>query len=337
MHIPTPIAAARRPVALASDTALRMGEAAEAFLASLRADQRKEVLFPVDSPERLNWDYRPRPRQGLPLLEMDSSQQRFAFALILSGLGRQGQTKAMNIMALETILGKMEGHGGRHRRDPDLYFLTLFGEPSGPKPWGWRFEGHHISFNYLITDGQHIGPTPNFLGANPARVPEGQMAGLRVLAPEEDLARTLLKSFTPIQRSRVIITPDAPPDIITGSEARVKLDAPSGLPFSELTDVQQGILTDLVFEYVARTPEDVADIRMNQIEKDGKQYIHFAWAGSENPGQPHYYRLHGPSFLLEYDNTQDNANHIHTVWRDLYDEWGLDLLKSHYGDAHPSH
>jgi Protein of unknown function (DUF3500) len=334
MHIPTPIAAARRAMDLASDTGLRMAEAAQSFLASLRPDQRTKVLFPMDSPERLNWDYKPRPRQGLPLLEMDSSQQRFAFALLFSGLGRQGQTKALNIMALETILGEMEGPGGRHRRDPDLYFLTMFGEPSDRGAWGWRFEGHHLSLNYLVTDGNHIRPTPNFFGANPARVPEGRMAGLKVLAPEEDLARTLLKSFAPDQRPRVVITPEAPPDIITGSEPRVKLDAPSGFPFSELTEVQQGILTDLLFEYVARTPEDVADIRMNRIEKEGKQYIHFAWAGGENQGEPHYYRLHGPSFLLEYDNTQNHANHIHTVWRDLHDEWGLDLLKTHYGNAH---
>jgi Protein of unknown function (DUF3500) len=334
MHIPTSTAAARRTMDLASDTALRMAEAAQTFLASLRPDQRTKVLFPMDSPERLNWDYRPRRRQGLPVLEMDSSQQRLAFALLLSGLGRQGRAKAMNIMALETILGEMEGSGGRHRRDPDLYFLTVFGEPSDRMPWGWRFEGHHLSLNYLVTDGKHISPTPNFFGANPARVPEGRMAGLRVLAPEEDLARTLLKSLAPAQQSRVIIAPEAPPDIITGSEPRVKLDAPSGIPFSELTDVQQGFLTELVFEYVARTPEDVADMRMNRIEKEGEKHIHFAWAGGENPGEPHYYRLHGPSFLLEYDNTQNKANHIHTVWRDLHDEWGLDLLKTHYGDAH---
>jgi hypothetical protein len=311
-----------------------MAEAAEAFLASLRGDQRTKALIPLDSPERLNWDYRPRQREGLPLLEMDSSQQRLAFALLLSGLGRQGQTKAMNIMALETILGEMEAGRGRHRRDPDLYFLTVFGEPSDRGPWGWRFEGHHLSVNYLITDGKHIGPTPSFFGANPARIPEGRMAGLRVLAPEEDLARTLLKSLTPHHRARVIIAPEAPPDIITGSEPRVKVDAPSGISFSELTDVQQGVLTDLVFEYLARTPEDVADIRTDRIEKEGKKHIHFAWAGGENQGEPHYYRLHGPSFLLEYDNTQNNANHIHTVWRDLDDEWGLDLLKTHYGDAH---
>jgi hypothetical protein len=235
---------------------------------------------------------------------------------------------------LETILGEMEGRGGRHRRDPDLYFLTVFGEPSDRTPWGWRFEGHHLSLNYLVTDGKHIGPTPSFFGANPARVPEGRLTGLRVLASEEDLARSLLTSLAPDQRHRVIIAPQAPQDIITGSEPRVKLSAPSGLPFSELADVQQGILTDLVFEYVARTPEDVADIRMNRIEKEGKKHIHFAWAGGESLGQPHYYRIHGPSFLLEYDNTQNNANHIHTVWRDLDDEWGLDLLKSHYGDAH---
>jgi len=335
MHIPTPAALARRPLDLASDTALRMAEAAQSFLASLRADQGKKALFPLESPERLNWDYRPRPRQGLPLLEMDSSQQRFAFALLLTGLGKSGQAKAMNIMALETILGEMEGSVGRHRRDPDLYFLTVFGEPSDRIPWGWRFEGHHLSLNYVVTAGKHIGPTPNFFGANPARVPGGRMAGFRVLAPEEDLARTLLNALAPAQQSRAIIAPEAPPDIITGSEPRVKPDAPSGIPFSELTDVQQRTLTDLVLEYVARTPKDVADIRMGRIEKEGKRHIHFAWAGGENQGEPHYYRIHGPSFLLEYDNTQNNANHIHTVWRDLDDEWGLDLLKGHYGKAHP--
>jgi len=321
-----------------SETARGMLEAATLFFESLKGEQKNQVLYPVSSEERLNWHYVPRPRQGLPFKEMDGSQQKLAHALISSGLSRKGYAKAMTIMGLEAILKEIESPRWRFVRDPDLYYISLFGTPSNESPWGWRVEGHHLSLNFLIVGGNQIAPTPTFFGSNPAQVPEGyRLSGLRILAREEDLARQVLTSMKAGQRVKTIIDPQAPPDIVTQAMRRIKLDTPMGLPVSEMKVEQKEILMDLVSEYLHRMPEDVAYSRMNHIEKDGTSHIHFAWAGSEKHGFPHYYRLQGPSFLVEYDNTQNNANHIHTVWRDLRNDWGEDLLKHHYRKSHRTH
>lgn len=318
-----------------SETALRMADAAANFLASLTAEQQAGVIFPVTSEERLNWHYIPRQRQGISFKEMDGSQRKLAHALLSTGLSRDGYGKAMTIMSLETVLKQLEGAARRFERDPDLYYLSLFGTPSTESPWGWRVEGHHLSVNFLVVDGKWIAPTPNFFGANPAHVPEGsRLSGLRVLAAEEDLARRLLASLGGEQRIRTLVDPEAPPEILTQAEKRVRWDTPVGTPASEMTGDQRQVLMDLVCEYTSRMPPDVAYTRMDRIEKEGTSQIHFAWAGSEKPSTPHYYRLHGPSFLVEYDNTQNNANHIHTVWRDLKNDWGDDLLQRHYGKSH---
>jgi hypothetical protein len=315
-----------------------MFEAAALFLESLNAEQRNQATYLLTDEERLNWHYVPRPRQGLSFKEMDGSQQKLAHALISSGLSRDGYAKAMTIMGLETILKELEGPTRRFARDPDLYYITLFGTPSNETSWGWRVEGHHLSLNFVIVGAAQIAPTPNFFGANPAQVPEGcRLSGLRVLAREEDMARKLLTSMKAGQRSRTIVDPDAPPDLLTQAARHIKLDDPAGLPVSEMESEQKRILLDLISVYLHRVPEEVAYTRMNQIEKEGISHIHFAWAGSEKPRLPHYYRLQGPSFLVEYDNTQNNANHIHTVWRDLKNDWGQDLLQSHYTKSHKGH
>jgi hypothetical protein len=334
MHIRSPIAASQTPIKMESETGQRMAEAATTFLASLTADQESRVLFSVESEERLNWHYIPRERRGLSFKEMDGSQRKLAHALLSSGLSRRGYAKALDIMSLESILGELEGPARRHPRDPDLYHVSLFGTPSDESPWGWRVEGHHLSVNFLVVNTNRIAPTPNFFGANPARVPQGRLAGLRVLAAEEDLARRLLVSLDAAQQARTIINTEAPSDIVTRAEPRVRIDAPSGLAAADMREGQRELLMGLVVEYTSRMPDDVADTRVNQIDKDGKAHIHFAWAGSKKQGGGHYYRLHGPSFLIEYDNTQNNANHIHTVWRDLRDDWGEDLLRDHYTRSH---
>lgn len=316
------------------DTAKRMIEAAGLFLDSLAPEQRAKALLRVDSGERMNWDYRPHERAGLSLKGMDSSQQKLAYALLASGLSYHGNIKALQIMSLEKTLRELEGPSSRFDRDPDLYYVTIFGTPSSALPWAWRIEGHHLSINFVIVDGKEIAVTPNFFGANPARVLQGPLLGLRILAAEEDLARHLLVSLDEVQGAQAIISTKAPADLITGNEIRVKMDGPVGLPTSGMREDQEKLLMKLVTEYILRMPEDVADERMNQIEKEGKKHIHFAWAGLKEPGKPHYYRLHGPSFFVEYDNTQNNANHIHTVWRDIQNDWGEDLLKQHYKRSH---
>lgn len=334
MDIRSPAAAADTPVELESETAQRMAEAATTFLAALRPDQRRRVQFPVDDEERQDWHYIPRDRHGLPFKELDSAQQKLAHALLSSGLSRRGYAKAVSIMSLEAVLADLEGAGRRFLRHPDLYYVTTFGTPSDETPWGWRVEGHHVSVNFLVVDGRRIAPTPNFFGSNPARVPTGDLAGLRILAAEEDLARRLLSSLDAPQRDRVVLSAEAPSDIVTRAEHRIKPEAPAGLSAGEMAEAQRRALMDLVTEYISRMPEDVAGLRMGRIEKDGTSHIHFAWAGPETPGDPHYYRVQGPGFLVEYDNTQNQANHIHTVWRDFQDDWGDDLLARHYAKSH---
>ena len=334
MHLRPPSPASFNKFEADSKTALRMAENATTLLASLTPEQRSKVLFNIGSEERLKWDYRPGPRVGMPLKELDSSQQKLVFALLASGLSRHAYSKALTVMSLEKVLGELEGSGGRHTRDPELYYVTLFGTPSDENAWAWRIEGHHLSINFLILEGKWIAPTPNFLGANPAQVRQGPMKGLRILAAEEELARRLMGLFNAEQKKRALIDAEAPEDIVTRWDPRVNIDSPIGLPISEMRAEQEKSAMELIIQYVSRMPIDVAETQMEHIEKDGKKLIHFAWAGSEESGQPHYYRLHGPSFLVEYDNTQNNANHIHTVWRSIRNDWGDDLLKGHYRISH---
>jgi hypothetical protein len=324
-------------VHLESVTAQRMAEAATTFLATLTPEQRDRTVFSPQHEERLNWHYIPKDRRGLPFKEMNGAQQKLAHGLLSTGLSHRGYNKAVTIMSLEAVLGQLEGPSARFRRDPDLYYVTIFGTPSDTAPWGWRVEGHHVSVNFLVVGGERIAPTPNFFGANPARIPEGDHGGregLRILAAEEDLARHLLLSLDGTQRRRALLSPEAPADILTRAEQRIKLDSPSGVRAGDLTHDQQHVLDDLLEEYIYRMPRDVADTRLDRIEREGRAHIHFAWAGSERPGHPHYYRVQGPGFLVEYDNTQNNANHIHSVWRDLTGDWGDDLLTDHYQRSH---
>lgn len=195
-------------------------------------------------------------------------------------------------------------------------------------------EGHHLSLNFLIVAGGRVASAPYFFGANPARIYQGPLIGLRLLPAEEDLARDLLLSLDERQHSRALIDAEAPADIFTRNDLRVSIDSSVGLPGGDMTEAQQQTLMNLIIEYASRLPEDIADMRLNRIDQEGRNFIHFAWAGSATPGEPHYYRLHGPGFLIEYDNTQNNANHIHTVWRDFRKDWGEDLLASHYAKSH---
>jgi hypothetical protein len=332
MHIKSPAPAVHAPVELASETALRMAEAASTLLASLSREQRERAQFTVESERRRRWDYRPGRRAGIPLKELDSTRQKLTYALLASGLSVQGNSKALMIMGLETVLGELEGQV--INRDPDFYYIAVFGSPSDSSPWGWQFEGHHLSVNFLVVEGKRVAPTPNFFGVNPAHVPTGPLQGLRILAAEEDLARRLLDSLNTDQLKKAVIDSHAPADILTDNNSRVRVDAPVGLSHADMTEKQQTQFMDLISEYIRRVPRDIADMRMDKIEKEGKRYLHFAWAGHAKIGSPHYYRVHGPSCLLEYDNTQNNANHIHSVWRDIEDDWGEDLLRRHYRESH---
>ena len=309
-----------------------MAETAKAFLASLDPEQRARATFPFPDDERLNWHYIPKERKGLPLKDMTSAQKHLAHALLSAGLSQRGYIKAVSIMSLDEILRLLE-NGTGPVRDPERYFFSIFGEPSETGTWGYRVEGHHVSQNFTIVNGK-VQVAPSFFGANPAEVREGPRKGLRVLGREEDLGRAFIQSLTAEQKKIAIVSADAPGEILTGPMRKAALTGqPSGIAASKLTPKQRELLQNLLDEYCNNVPEQVAQMREDQIKKAAGN-LHVAWAGGEQVGQPHYYRIQSPVFLIEYDDTQNNANHIHTVWRDFEGDFGLDLLKEHYQTSH---
>lgn len=311
-----------------------MLKAAKTLTATLDATQLAKIRWPFDSEERFNWHFVPRERKGLPLKEMNEAQRAAAFDLLRAGLSAGGYSKAETIRSLENVLRALEGSA---RRDPELYFVTIFGEPAEKGSWGWRYEGHHISQNWTFVDGKAIATTPAFFGANPAEVRDGPMKGTRALAAEEDLARALLSSLTEEQRRRAIVEGPAPRDIMTSNTRKAAILDNVGLPGDALTSTQQSRLMSLVEEYASSQSPALAGGRLAEVRAAGLANIRFAWMGpsAKAPGNGHYYRIQGPTFLIEYDNTQDHANHIHTVWRDFHGDFGVDVLGAHY--AHDPH
>jgi len=310
------------------DSSTVMTKAAQHFLASLTPEQRAKATFTFQEDERLNWHYIPKERKGLPLLEMSMAQKALAHALLSAGLSQQGYIKAVTIMSLDDVLRIMENDDG-NRRNPEKYYFTVFGEPSDTGTWGFRVEGHHLSQNFTVVNGK-VADTPSFFGANPAEVREGPRKGLRTLAAEEDLGRDLLESLSPEEKKVAIVTPDAYKDILTEASRKAALAGqPSGLSASKMSKKQFELLQTLISSYAQNVPEQLAQARMEQLKKAGTN-VFFAWAGVEQRGGPHYYRIQTPTFLIEYDNTQNNANHIHSVWRDFNGDFGLDLLAMHY-------
>ena len=317
-------------VAVITDTARN-------FVVTLTPDQRAKAVLPFGDDDRFRWHYIPdrdfahrekSARKGLMFREMAPYQKHLAHALLAAGLSQRGYLKATTIMSLEDVLRQLEGDDGE-RRNPENYHFTIFGEPTEKGTWGYRVEGHHISLHFTIVNGTLVA-TPSFFGANPAEVRQGPRAGLRVLAREEDLARDLLMAMTPEQKSVTIVNPKAYGDILTENSRQAALKGqPSGLQVSKMTAPERQKLMDLIDEYIHQFPDDVAQVRLEQVKKAGND-LYFAWAGVEYRGGPHYYRVQSPSFLIEYDNTQNNANHIHSVWRDFNGDWGRDLLKEHY-------
>jgi hypothetical protein len=307
-----------------------MASAARSFLGSLNKEQRAKASFEFKADERFNWHFIPKERKGLTLKEMTDAQRTLALALLHSGMSDLGYSKATNIMSLEPILFELEGAGRKFPRDPQLYHFFVFGEPDPKGTWGWRVEGHHLSANFTIVKGDYIASTPSFLGSNPAEVRQGPRQGVRVLAGEEDRARVLVKALTPEQRKAAIFDATAPKEIFTEAKRRVQALEKAGLEASQMTAPQRDALVKLIEEYVHRVRPDLAKQDLAKIRQAGVEKIQFAWAGGVEKGEGHYYRVQGPTFLLEYDNTQNNNNHVHAVWRDFNGDFGEDLLRQHY-------
>ncbi|MFL6619676.1 MAG: DUF3500 domain-containing protein [Povalibacter sp.] len=311
-------------------------EAANELLEALPAGKRKQLLFPLDSSERLNWNYVPMQRAGIPLADLDAQQQSKIDPLLRSALSETGFNTAKGIVAHESVLAQIEGNPGR---DPELYYTAVFGEPTPRAPWAWRFEGHHLSVNATYVDGHTQIVAPLFMGSNPATVQSGPKKGLRLLAAEEDLARALIRMLPEERRTRAMLSARAFSDIVTRNDPKVRSLSIEGLAAADMTDTEREQLRQLVHVYAGRMTATAAHDQLERIERAGFNQLHFAWAGSTEPGKPHYYRIHGPTVLIEYDNTQNNANHIHSVWRDLQNDFGGDLLREHYaahsqGDDH---
>lgn len=317
----------------AHEASLEMAGVARNFLGALTPEQREKASFNYGDPERENWHFIPRVRKGLPLKELTYEQRLLAQALLASGLSSRGYERAVSIMSLESVLASLEKDKvGGAVRDPENYFVSIFGQP-GIAPWGWRVEGHHLSLNYTIPDDGPPVMTPSFFGTNPGEVRSGPRTGTRILGTEEDLGRALVKSLTGEQRKVAIILPNAPRDVFN-DPARNDPTKPEGIAQSQLTPEQSAQLVRLVKEYLFRCRPDVAAEDWAKIEQAGPDRLFFTWAGGIEPGEPHYYRVQGGHFILEYDNTQNDANHVHSLWRDFDHDFGGDLLKAHLDRAH---
>jgi len=308
-----------------------MVTAARAFLDSLTPELKQKAQFPLNADERFNWFYTPVPRKGVTFKEMNADQRAAAMNLLRAGFSEKGYSKAETIRALEDILAEIEKNPVR--RDKELYYFTIFGEPGPKNTWAWRYEGHHLSHHWTVVNGTALASTPQFFGANPAEVRSGPKQGLRALGTEEDLGYELLRSLDSKQRQIAIIDQKAPDDILTTNSKEASIQEDRGLSYADMTESQKALLVKLIEENAAAQPEAIARERLAKVRAGGLDKVKFAWMGGTEKGQGHYYRVQGPTFLIEFDNTQNNANHIHLVWRDFKGDWGRDLLAEHYKTA----
>jgi Protein of unknown function (DUF3500) len=343
-----------------SKTEAAMLDTANRFLQSLTPEQKTATLLDFDSKDRTAWHYYPErgyvdeykhDRRGIMFKEMNLTQRFMAQALLAAGLSQAGFIKAMKVMTMEDVVRWMESDTTGHR-DAERYHFAIFGKPTATGTWGWRVEGHHLSLNFVIKNGGLVSSTPTFFGGNPHEVPEGPLKGMRALEREEDLGMALVNAFDPKQRKQAIFLEEAPYDLVTMATVRAKLDGePQGLPASKMNDRQISTLMDLIAEYAENMPPQIASERMKAVRATPRERLFFGWAGetSRKPPAPvvigkvttgdravkgNYYRIQAPGFLVEYDNTQNQGNHSHSVWRDFHGDFGLDVLALHYRQEH---
>lgn len=328
-----------------------MAETVQTFLKTLSVEQRQQAVYPFDDAERFNWHFVPRERKGLPLKDMTPQQREAALAMLKTGLSDQGYTKATAIIDLENVLRVVEKRSNTDTyRDPGNYSFTIFGDPGKADPWSWRVEGHHLSLQFLSLTGRVLAQTPTFFGSNPGhlqyntqvadkrmanpRLAELPQAGKQVLKEETERAFALLKTLEPAQQKQAVLAAVAYPDILTGNRRRASLERMDGLRLADMNTDQRKLFLELLQVYLTNYRVTLAKQQMARLEKAGLDSLRFAWAGDLTPtlgdGKGWYYRIHGPTILIEYDNTQNNANHIHTVVRDLTNDFGEDMLNEHY-------
>jgi hypothetical protein len=329
---------------LPASSAERMLTAATDFLGSLSAEQRRKAVFPADDPERKDWSNLPHtlhPRKGISVGELSAEQRVKAHHLIQAGLSSQGYLKASGIMELDEILLHLSGQDKSDKPMFGLqfYWFSFLGEPSAEKPWGWQLDGHHLALNFEVV-GKGVAMTPTFMGSDPHEVPEGLHAGWRVLGAEDDRGLALMNSLSAEQQRKAMLSTNAPADVITGPGRDKDLQRFAGLRFSELNAEQKALLVALVEEYVYNYRHDLAHEQLDRVSRSGWENIYFGWAGPVGPSAPYYYRVHGPTLLIEFDNNHPPGrsdgpiNHVHSVFRDPQNDYGEDLLKQHYEQSH---
>ena len=332
-----------------------MRERASDFLQTLSAEQRAKATYPFDDAERFTWYFVPHERNGLSMKNMTDEQRKLVHALLKTGLSEQGYQKAISVMDNENVLRVIDNRPPNDTyRDPDNYFVTIFGNPNGNAPWSWRVEGHHLALQFMaptqLSGGRALAQTPTFFGSNPGvlnydstmadkRMSDPRVAGLpqkgrQILKQETDRAFALLNALDPDRRKQAVLDPVAYPDIVTGNRRSALLEKMDGLRMADMTADQRKLFMELLQTYLTNYRITLANQQMAKLEKAGLDNLRFAWAGDLTPklgdGKGWYYRIHGPTILIEYDNTQNNANHVHAVVRDLTNDFGEDLLKEHY-------
>lgn len=315
---------------------------ASTFLNSLNKEQRNKAQLSFDTSSKYDWHYLPAtmyPRAGIALYELNSAQKKLFFTLLQSSLSETGYAKTQQIISLENILAELSGD--KVRRDPEKYYAAFYGNPVKDSLWSWSFQGHHLSLNFTVLNGE-TSIAPRFLGANPAIVKKGPRKGERTLAKEDDLGLELINSCSVEQKQKAIFKQESFKDIVTKNSAEVEPLQAVGIKMKELNETQQTVLFQLIDEYLATMPDELATERLEKLKKEETDEIRFAWAGATKLGEGHYYRIQGKSFLIEFDNTQfdterNKANHIHSVWRDFDGDFGRDLIREHYQSSGHHH
>lgn len=324
------LAAAQRARASSETT-----RAALAFLEALDPGQRAKLEFPFADTYRQDWHFVPRERRGLALADLDLERRGWLKRWLATVLSQRGLARVEGIVELEALLRELESTPERPAlgRDPERYVITLFGQPSDAEPWAWRYEGHHLSLSFTLIGGE-VSTTPLFLGANPARVPSGPSTGKRLLGEEEDAARSLARSLSEAQRELASPELEVPGDVLLGPGRAASFLEPAGIASDDLNETQRAALADLVELYASNLEPTLGASVLARTREEGADALHFLWLGGLEEGEPHYWRVQSPTFAIELDNTQNGANHVHTLWRDFANDFGEDDLARHYAAEH---
>jgi Protein of unknown function (DUF3500) len=304
---------------------------------SLDSTQKAKAIFPFDDMSRYDWNYLPAsliPRRGVSLKDLDSTKKKNVYTLLKSFLSDKGFLRTQDIMNNEYYLKELEPN--MIHRIPENHFIAFYGTPAKDSVWGWKFSGHHIALNFTVVNNQ-LALTPIFFGVYPAEIKEGNNKGRRIIKDEEDIGFELINMFTNEQKAKAIFQSKAFNDIVTTNAIQVGPLTPAGIVAKDLTIQQKNILNKLIVCHLSSMPANIAEMRMKRIVAEDFNQIRFGWAGGLVKGVPHYYRIQGKTFLIEFDNTTHNANHIHIVWRDFDGDFGVDLLNEHYKKSKHHH